>query len=211
MDGTLFDSGKGIATATCYAMKAMGRPRPGEDILHAIVGPPLRETFPKYFGLTYEETEEAVALYREFYSREGYKMNVVYPGIVELTRELSAAGKTLCIATAKPQVYADKMVPLYDFAPYIREIAGTDLTGGRQDKAEIIGYLLRKYGIAREQALMVGDRYLDVWAARDAGIPCIGAGWGYGSREELMDAGAACVADTPQDLLAFFHGEKELN
>ena len=60
MDGTLFDSGKGIATATCYAMKAMGRPRPGEDILHAIVGPPLRETFPKYFGLTYEETEEAV-------------------------------------------------------------------------------------------------------------------------------------------------------
>ena len=49
--------------------------------------------------------------------------------------------------------------------------------------------------------VMVGDTKFDVLGAKAHGIPTIGVTWGYGTLEELVEAGAAAIAHSPEELL----------
>ena len=67
-DGTIADSSEGVFMCVLYALENMGRPLPGRDELRKFIGPPLRESFSRRCGMTTEETERAVELYRRMYS-----------------------------------------------------------------------------------------------------------------------------------------------
>ena len=51
------------------------------------------------------------------------------------------------------------------------------------------------------EAIMIGDRKTDILGALENGLIAVGVTWGYGSREELLAAGAANVVDSPKELL----------
>ena len=50
---------------------------------------------------------------------------------------------------------------------------------------------------------MIGDRKHDVIGAKANGIDAVGVLYGYGSRSELTDAGAAFIADSPADIIRY--------
>ena len=82
---------------------------------------------------------------------------------------------------------------------------GSFLDGGRTDKAEIIAEVLHQAGITAEkksEVLMVGDREYDMIGAHKQGIAAVGALYGYGSRDELEQAGADFIVESPKELLS---------
>ncbi len=201
LDGTLTDPAEGITKSVAYALEHFGIHAGDRGELLKFIGPPLKESFPKFYGLDEETTLKAIGKYREYYSKKGIFENRLIEGIDVLIEELSESGRQLAVATAKPEVYAEIVLEHFGIRKYFRCVCGAELHGPRITKDDVIAYALEKAGIADTSAtVMVGDREHDVIGARRAGLDCIGVLFGYGSREELISAGAALVVETVEEL-----------
>ncbi len=201
LDGTLTDPGLGITNSVMYALKKYGIEVSDRSELYKFIGPPLAESFEKYYGFSTEESYKAVDCYREYYRDRGLYENTVYDGIEDLLKELKAAGKTLIVATSKPEVFAKEVLRHFGLDKYFEYIAGGNLDGTRTVKAEVIAYALDSCGITdKENAVMVGDRMHDIVGAKTVGIDSIGVLFGYGSREELENAGADYIAEGVENI-----------
>lgn len=204
LDGTLTDSGPGITRCVQYALQSFGREEPDLKKLECFVGPPLLDSFMRYGHLSKEDAEKAVEKYRERYTDIGIFENEVYEGIPEVLRDLRERGKILAVASSKPEVYVERILKHFGLRDFFTVVTGSEMTGERTDKAEVIEETLKRLGRSekREGILMVGDRDYDVYGAAACGLPCVGAAFGYGGREELEKAGAFLVVDTPAELKA---------
>lgn len=206
LDGTLTDSGPGIARSVRYALErfnALNRaelPVPAEEALRWLVGPPLRESLARLAGL--ENAAALLALYRERYEKVGMFENSPYAGIPEALGALGAAGHKLFVATSKPEAYARRILAHFGLARHFRDIYGSSADGTREDKAELLKFLLGRERIAADPhgVVMVGDRKFDCAGALAAGVSIIGAIWGYGGAEELLEAGADPAIPTPTQI-----------
>ena len=198
LDGTLTDSGEGIINCASLALEKLGLPVPDRETMRVFVGPPLRDSFPR-FGVQPEDVEEAIAIYRSRYGPTGMFENTPYEGITELLSTLKAAGHRLILATAKPESMATAIVEKFELACYFELICGASMDSSRDSKDKVIGYVLEKIGSA-ENVVMIGDTAYDVTGAAVHGIPTIGVSWGYGTVEDMRTAGAIAIVDTPQQL-----------
>ncbi len=203
LDGTLTDPREGITRCIAHALDRMGREPPPLDDLVFAIGPPLRASLARLLGTEDRgEVERALAHYRERFADVGLFENRPYDGIAEALATLRAAGRPLYVATSKPQVYAVRIVERFGLAPHFDAVHGCELDGTREDKRDLLAHLLPLHGVVPEAAVMVGDRGVDMVAARHHGLRGLGAGWGYGSREELLGAGAHAICERPQDVAA---------
>lgn len=204
LDGTLTDPSEGIAASLRYALGKMGMDPPSEEVLRHAVGPPLRETFTQMLGTTDpKRIDQAVRLYRERYSVAGLLENRVYPGLPEMLARLNAAGCRLFVATAKPSIYAKRIVDHFGLAEHFVETYGSELDGSLEDKSELIRFILDREGLDPRHTAMVGDRSHDVVAAKANSVYAVGVCWGYGSHEELQAAGADLICSSQKEVLRF--------
>lgn len=198
LDGTLTDSAPGIIKCFRYALETMGFDEP-DDIMR-IVGPPIYDSFAQFCGMNEEQVQEAARIYRSRYSEKGLFENEVYKGVPEMLKRLKDGGKRLLVATSKPEVFAVRILEKFQLAEYFDVIGGADINGSRNDKNEIIEYVLERAGVTdRRTALMAGDRSYDVRGAHKTGLECMGVLWGYGSEEELKASGADYIAASPAE------------
>ncbi|WP_042699892.1 HAD family hydrolase [Methanocorpusculum bavaricum] len=201
LDGTLTDPALGITNSVMYALEKYGIPVPDRSELLKFIGPPLIESFQEFYGLSREEAKIAVDYYREYYLAKGMFENSVFPGIEDLLISLKANGKNLMVATAKVEQFAETVLEHFGIAKYFTCIAGSDLENTITHKGEIILSVLERCEITdREHTVMVGDRMHDMLGAKYASIDSIGVLFGYGTREELENAGADIIAESVSDL-----------
>lgn len=203
LDGTLTDSGEGILNCAELALRHFGLPVPDRETMRVFVGPPLHETFLK-FGVPEDKVEEAVTVFRSRYTTVGKFENTPYPGVHDLLHSLTAQGHTLLIATSKPENMAVEILEKFELSKYFRRICGATLDRSRISKEDVIAYLLAENGAA-ENLTMVGDTAFDVIGAAAHGIPTIGVSWGYGSVEDIKNAGAIAIADSMDELLTLLN------
>ncbi len=202
LDGTLTDPREGITRCIAHALERMGIDPPALDTLHFAIGPPLRTSFAQLLDTEAREpVERAVAHYRERFADVGLFENALYPGIGEALSALRAQGARLLVATSKPQVYAERIVRHFQLDPHFTAVHGCELDGTREDKRDLLAHLLPLHGIAAPGAAMIGDRGADMRAARHHGVRALGALWGYGSREELLEHGAEALCENPAGLI----------
>ena len=200
LDGTITDSAPGILNSIRYALEKKGIRQPSEEVLRSFIGPPLKEQFQCVFGLTAKEGEEMVSLYRQYYGDKGIFENAPYPGVPEMLEALRAAGGRLIVATSKPEVFAKRIAEHFGFARSLDGVYGADMEGKCSSKIDVIRYAIREQGITPSGAVMVGDRKYDIVGAHEAGLSDIGVLYGYGSREELVEAGATRLAASVAEL-----------
>jgi phosphoglycolate phosphatase len=201
LDGTLTDSRAGITACIRHALDRIGHPCPDDDVLAAYIGPPLRGTFSTLLGTTDPALiEVAVAHYRARYDDVGLFENRVYDGVPEMLEESARRARALFVATAKLRHAATRIVAHFDLARHFESVHGAE-PGGRFDaKEDLLAHLLETGVVRAETSVMVGDRGSDIAAAKINGIRSIGAGWGYGERRELTDAGADLLCESPRAL-----------
>ncbi|HNX13682.1 MAG TPA: HAD family hydrolase [Oscillospiraceae bacterium] len=201
LDGTLTDPGLGITNSVKYALERFGIHVGDNKQLYPFVGPPLIDSFMKFYGFSREQAEKAVVCFREYFKDKGIFENVPYAGIKKLLAELKAAEKTLVIATSKPEVFAKQILEHFGLAEYFSFVAGSTLDETRTVKSEVIEYALDSIGpVNLAECVMVGDREHDVLGAKAVGMDSIGVLYGYGSREEFEKAGAAHIVENMETL-----------
>ena len=202
LDGTLTDSAEGIMNCAEYALAAQGITEPDRNRLLRFVGPPLVDSFMEFYGMSREKALEAVAKYRERFPVKGIYENRVYEGIPEALEQLKNSGSRLALATSKPELYAERILEYFDLSQYFEVVTGAELDGRRNAKADVIEECLKRLGSPdRDKVLMVGDRRQDVDGAKLCGIRCVGVKYGYAEENELENAGADFIADTPFQLV----------
>jgi phosphoglycolate phosphatase len=201
LDGTLTDPREGITRSIAHALERMGVEAPPLDALTFAIGPPLRMSLARLLGRDdAESVERAIAHYRERFADVGLFENTPYDGIAQALASVKASGAAMIVCTSKPRVYAKRIVEHFGLHVHFDAIHGCELDGTREDKRELMEYLLPRHGIAPAAAAMVGDRGADMRAARHHGLHAIGALWGYGSERELLEHGAHRLCAHPAAL-----------
>lgn len=204
LDGTLTDPGIGITNSVMYALSRYGITVAKRSELYRFIGPPLYDSFRGFYGFSHEDAEAAVALYREYFSDKGLYENEVYEGVPIMLSRLKKSDKKLVVATSKPEPYALKILDHFGLSSYFDHICGATFDASRNRKSDVIAYALNTAGVTDTvSVIMVGDREHDINGARDNGIASVGVLYGYGSRDELVAAGADHIAATPYDIPLF--------
>lgn len=208
LDGTITDPGVGITDSVMYALSKYGITVEERSQLYQFIGPPLLDSFMNFYGFDENQAEQAVVYYREYYRDKGIYGCYVYDGIEMMLQTLREKGCHILLATSKPEPFARQILEHFNLCQYFDVIAGSDFENVRNTKAKIIAYALSTFAYNKDvtekeiktSAVMVGDRFHDVKGANENGIPTIGVTFGYGSKEELVEAGAAYIAATPRDI-----------
>lgn len=200
LDGTLTDPMIGITSAVQYALAFFDIEVKYLKELTMFIGPPLKDSFIRYYDFSEEQAELAVKKYREYFSPTGIYENEIYDGIKDMLSELCEAGYELVLATSKPWVYARKILEHFGIDEYFSYISGSELSGERSKKEEVILHALNLCRAKPEDAVMVGDREYDIIGAKKCGLLTVGVTYGYGSREELIKESADYIVDTVKEL-----------
>ncbi len=208
LDGTISDSEPGIARSLAHAFETCGYPVPDEATIRTLIGPPFEITFPR-LGVHVEDLEQIIDAYRGRYDVAGKFENELYPDVPEMIDSLRGDGHRLTVATAKPQTVAEDILEHFGLTDRFDHIVGatSEIGSSRRTKGEVIHHALGLLGIsphdriALDHVVMVGDRDHDVEGAHLNAIDCIGVTYGFGSAQELQEAGASVIVDTPLDVV----------
>ena len=201
LDGTLTDPKPGITRSIQYALQRLDHPTmPTEDELTWCIGPPLRASFVRLLGAE-TSADLAVSYYRERFSDVGLYENGVYDGVSDVLTTLCASGHRLFVATSKPHVFAERIIDHFGLRDHFERVFGSELDGTRVDKSHLLEYALKEASVDPAKTLMIGDRSHDMVGAKNNGMKGIGVLYGYGSRDELLEAGAHHVCATPGAIL----------
>ncbi len=202
LDGTLTDPKEGLARAVIYSLGKLGIIENELSKIDRFIGPPLVVSYMEYYDLSRADAEKAVEYYREVYSVSGVYENRLYDGIALLLQKLQAAGAKLFVATSKPDKFANIVLEHFQIRNYFSDVSAVTASQSEKPKSQLITDMFLKHQIKdKSKAIMVGDRKFDIEAAKIAGIDSIGVLFGYGSRAELVEAGADYIAQDAQQIL----------
>lgn len=212
LDGTVTDSSEGIIKSVQYALNKLGIEENDQAMLRRFIGPPLDESFEKFYGLDKETALKAVDYYRERYSDTGIYENVLFDGIDKLLAALKNDGYIVALATCKPEIYVPRILKYFDIDRYFDVAVGSELEGGeRRHKNQVIDEVfvrLSKAGLSgkddvamtKSKAIMIGDRKDDILGAKASGIESMGVRYGFAEEQELEIAGADYIVETVEDI-----------
>lgn len=201
LDGTLSDPEHGLIEGFIYAFKKMGVADYGtRQSLRRFIGPSLYKVWQDEFGFNEVTVVEAIEKFREYYNIYGWWDNKVYEGIVEMLKALKKTGKTLILATSKPDDTAKKIMSLFELDQYFDFVGGA--FGDNLDhKWQVLDFAMKSVNADPAETVMIGDRMYDAEGARICGVDSIGVRWGHGSREELESCGFTHLAASPDEIL----------
>ncbi len=198
LDGTLTDPKIGITTCVAYAAKKEGLGEYDPEIFLPFIGPPLKQMFMSYFNVDDEAGDRLLKYYRERFSTVGLFENAVYVGIEKMLS--SFREKDLYVATSKPEVFSVRILEKFNLKKYFKKVYGSALDGKHTDKRELISHLINSENLSPDECMMIGDRKYDIIGAKQNGIKSVGVLYGYGSREEIIQATPDYIAESVDGL-----------
>ncbi|MFL6816953.1 MAG: HAD hydrolase-like protein [Bradyrhizobium sp.] len=201
LDGTLIDSQPGILASCLAALRDLGH-RPDETLdIKQSIGAPLEDMMQillRSYGD--DRVTEAVAAYRRHYGESGFRGSVPYLGIGKSLGEMKRTGLRIYLATSKREIFATRILDHLKFATCFDGIYGSVPSGQLDHKPELLAHILSRHNLSPSRSLMVGDRRHDIFGAHTVGMRGLGVLWGYGTRDELENAGADQLVESPADL-----------
>lgn len=207
LDGTLTDPGIGITNSVMYALRKFGIEVEDRSSLYRFIGPPLTDSFARFYQFPPEQALQAVAFYREYFRDKGIFENRVYDGVPGMLAELKSRGKILALATSKPEEFSLRILEHFGLRGYFDFVGAATMDGSRSRKADVISHTIQSLHITdKSEVLMIGDRDQDVCGARENGIACAGVLYGYGDYGELSSAGADYILGCPEDICGLLPG-----
>lgn len=211
VDGTLLDTTEGVLASVQYTIEKNGLPSLSEKELKTFIGPPIQNSFQKYYGIQGEALQELAECFRDRYKNVDLLKASPYPGIYETMQCLDNHGIKLAIATYKRQDYARSLLCHFGFDKYTSVMYGAD-NYNKLKKQDIIVKCMEHYGISDySTAVMVGDSDNDALGAEKIGVNFLGVtyGFGFSSKKDVdMYPSIGCVS-TAADIPDYFIFKKD--
>ena len=190
LDGTISDPSLGITRCFNHALKSHGFSMLSNSAIASEIGPPLDETFIKLApGISTSDVTSLVSTYRDRYSDIGFSENTVYPKIPLVLEKLKNSDLSLGVCTSKRRDFAEKILSLFGLRDYFDFVNGGDI--GVTKGSQLAGLIDSR--VIDNQAIMVGDRSIDIESAKENGLRSIGVLWGFGDYKELSEASPSCI------------------
>lgn len=207
LDGVLADSRLAITSCMNHALAAAGREPVAPESLYPLIGPSLSFGFASLLAVDPDDPAVAacIASYRSVYAEVSLRDTPTYPGVPEALAAIAAAapGRRLAVATSKPHAFAAPLVSALGFEDAFEAVFAPELDLHVESKTTTVARALEALAVPPgTPAAMVGDRHVDMEAARAHGLRAVGVTWGFGTPDELRKAGADVLIDTPADLPA---------
>ena len=190
LDGTISDPSLGITRCFNHALKSHGFSMLSNSAIAKEIGPPLDETFIKLApGISTSDVTSLVSTYRDRYSDIGFSENTVYPKIPLVLEQLKNSDLRLGVCTSKRRDFAEKILSQFRLSDYFDFVSGGDI--GVTKESQLAGLIDSR--VIDNQAIMVGDRSIDIESAKENGLRSIGVLWGFGDYKELSEASPSCI------------------
>jgi phosphoglycolate phosphatase len=201
-DGTLCDTTEGIFNSIIYSLDCYGIKETDLKKLEFFVGPPLFESYKTVYGVSDEDAKYLIEKYRERYKTKAAQESRIYDGVKNMLEALKARGKKIAVASSKPKLFVDEISQYHDIYKYYDFVSAETFKNNHSSKKELINACLEYFGNPnKSRVIMVGDRFYDIDGAKASGVDSAGAVYGFGTEEELKNAGATYILHTPDDLL----------
>lgn len=199
LDGTLADSKADVLGCIEEAYAHLGW---AYDASKLRIGPLLPDIIAAISPQLDAEQRTTVArTFRAFYAAGKYSRTVLFPGVRAFLDRLKAQGKTLYVATNKPQAPTYEVLEKLGIKDLFSHIGTPDFDGGHLPKPEVLKVMVRLFGIDPAQAVMCGDTLPDIAAGRYAGMHTLAFTGGYGGEDFGAESRADFIIDTYHDLL----------
>jgi phosphoglycolate phosphatase len=203
LDGTLIDSFPGIAAAYHQVLNQLDLGDMDDADLMQFIGPPIREVLEKRFLLTGHRLTEGIRIFRQHYGTHGLLQFTKYDDVDDMLETLQSAGLDLYIATSKLTTMAVDVIESAGWTERFKIVGGAEPGDTRYLKKDVIKWTMGQVPSGTAVIAMVGDRDVDITAARSLGLTGIGVTWGYGEASELDRAGAIAIANSTKELLGY--------
>lgn len=202
LDGTLLDTTEGVLESAIYAAKNLGYPELPHETMLTFVGPPIQQSFIKWYGCTAEKAQEAANVFRSYYKENALFKADLYPGIIELLKELKLRGVKIGVATYKREDYAVSILEHFGIAPFCQTMHGAD-NYNKLTKADIVNICIQELSSLKDGVVLVGDTEHDAKGAIEAGIPFFGVTFGFGfhSPQDVDEYPNVGYADNAKDII----------
>lgn len=212
VDGTLLDTTEGVLSSVRYTIAKSGLPELSDELLKNFIGPPIQNSFKKYYSVNDQKAQELAEIFREQYKNVDLLKAVPYPGIYKVFEALKKSGIKLAVATYKRQDYATKLLRHFEFDKYTNILYGAD-PYNKLKKNDIIEKCMSDLGISDyTQAVMIGDSDNDAIGAQKLHMNFLGVTYGFGFKtpEDINTYPSIGYAKKTLDIIPFFEntGEK---
>lgn len=198
LDGTLINSIPLIRLTFEKVFADFGIPWGNGEVLKTI-GLPLREVARQYAP---GRVEEFLDKYAEFQQSRHEEYTKLYPGVIEVLKEIKNTGLRTGVVTSKRRAPALAGMALTGIDRYI-EVAVTveDVTRPKPDP-EPVCRALDLLHTRPENAVYTGDSWYDIISGKNAGVTTIGVTWGMATREQLESYGPDFIVDSWEEFMA---------
>ena len=193
LDGTIVDSAPGIFHCFEHTFRMLHREAPSREVMRPFLGPPLATTFRDIVGLSGDELERAIAIYRAEYAAGGAITADLFPGVIEIVRAVRAAGIPVALATSKVESGVRMVLRHFELDDDFDVLGTASDDDTRSEKADVVRFALDALddaGADISRVVLVGDRIHDVEGAAAHGVESVLVQWGYGTPDEWAEANA---------------------
>ncbi|MCG7394173.1 phosphoglycolate phosphatase [Microvirga sp. ACRRW] len=203
LDGTLVDSACDLQDATNTLLKEEGLRQITLDETKSMVGDGAAKLVERAIVATSGDVSRLPTLVARFlaiYESNASHHTQAYPGVRETLESLKSLGLSLAVVTNKPYAATIDILEALDLQRFFDAVVGGDTLAERKPHPAPVHLALKRLGSEPEAALMVGDNYHDVQAAKAAGLRAFAVTYGY-SHKPHAELGADGLIDTMPDLL----------
>lgn len=202
LDGTLLDTLQDLANATNYAMIKHGLPQRTIDEVRQFVGNGIRKLITRAVpaGTSQEVQEAAFADFNIFYKEHCADNTKPYAGILPLLKQLRKQGCKTAIVSNKADYAVQELAQQY-FPGLLDAACGERQGIARKPEPDMLLAIMEQLQAEKSSTVYIGDSDTDLLTAKNTGVPCIGACWGFRGRQFLVEHGAELLADEVSDIL----------
>ncbi|MBP3234846.1 MAG: HAD family hydrolase [Eubacterium sp.] len=209
MDGTVLNTLEDLTVSMNYVLDRFNMPGHRLEEYRLFFGNGVKEalrlSLPE--GASADIIDEMMVVFKEHYDAHCLDRTRPYDGIVDVMRQLKEKGYRLAIVSNKIDSAVKELNDRF-FADYV-DIALGEKTGiNRKPAPDMVDAALKEMGSTKEESIYIGDSEVDLMTARNSELPCISVLWGFRDKKYLIEQGADCFADRPEDIIRILAGEK---
>ncbi|HUN53872.1 MAG TPA: HAD-IA family hydrolase [Smithella sp.] len=203
-DGTLVTTGTDLALSINHTLEALGLEKKPEKEIISFVGDGIATLIQRALGPDHVQfQDQALIIFVDYYSKHLLDNAALYPHVEDVLKHFE--NKTKVILTNKSYDFTMMIVRRLNIEKYFTEIVGIDSTPFAKPDGRVIDYLLNKYGVVKEKALMTGDGKNDILVARNSGILSMAYLNGLGGREDLLNLHADYYCEDLLEINSLFN------
>jgi len=211
LDGTLIDSKLDLALAVNATLAHMGRGALPHERIYGYVGKGAPRLIEQALGpgATSADCRQGLAHFLAYYREHMLDNTVTYPGVREGLAAIHdvARGLPMAVLTNKPVRFSQLILEGLGLSGYFRFVYGGNSFETKKPDPAGVEVLLRDFGAAPREAMLVGDSEVDVQTARNAGTWACGVTYGLGS-ERLAEYPPDLLVGSLEELVVYLDGSR---